>query len=120
MIHTGFMQHKFISKGTWQGYFGDAPGLTMATTEWLYNKQVAAVAADTMGVEVRPNETSDYFQPWHQIVIPNMGLIHGETFFLHELAEDCNKDKKYEFLFVAPVIPITGGTGSPINPIVIK
>ncbi|MEA2983714.1 MAG: hypothetical protein QOF09_5537, partial [Alphaproteobacteria bacterium] len=26
----------------------------------------------------------------------------------------------YEFLFVAPAIPITGGVGSPVNPLAIK
>ena len=29
-------------------------------------------------------------------------------------------DKAYEFLFVAPAIPITGAVGSPVNPLAIK
>ena len=37
-----------------------------------------------------------------------------------ELAEACAKDWRYEFLFVAPAIPITGAVGSPGNPYSVK
>src|SRR4029079_523741 len=75
---------------------------------------------DTWGCEVRPNETKDANQPWHWVVIPAMGLCMGEIFYLKELAEDCAKDKVYEFFFCGPPLIITGGTGSPINPQAIK
>jgi len=34
--------------------------------------------------------------------------------------EDCAADGVYEFMFVAPAIPITGAVGSPTNPLAIK
>ena len=37
-----------------------------------------------------------------------------------ELAEDCAADGVYEFMFAGPPLVITGGTGSPINPLAIK
>ena len=40
--------------------------------------------------------------------------------YLKDLAEDCAADKVYEFMFVAPAIPITGAVGSPTNPLAIK
>ena len=83
-------------------------------------KQVAGVCSDTWGVEVRPNETKDVNQPWHWVVIPAMGLYMGEMFDLKELAEDCAKDKVYEFFFCGAPLIIPGGTGSPINPQAIK
>ena len=49
-----------------------------------------------------------------------MGLTMGEIFYLAELATDCAADGVYEFLFVAPAIPITGAVGSPTNPLAIK
>jgi hypothetical protein len=49
-----------------------------------------------------------------------MGMTMGEIFQLKELADDCEQDKTYEFLFVAPAIPITGAVGSPVNPLAIK
>jgi len=39
---------------------------------------------------------------------------------LKELADDCDEDKVYEFLFVAPPLPVTKACGSPINPQAIK
>ena len=109
------------SQGSWEGYAGgDAPGLALATAPWLHEKEVAAVATDTWGVEVRPNEPPNTFQPFHMVLIRDMGLLLGEMFQLDDLAEDCAADGTYEFLLVAPPIPFTGAVGSPVNPIAIK
>ena len=83
--------------------------------------RTAAIASDTWGCEVRPNETeAGINQPWHWITIPIMGITMGEIFFVADLAEDCARDRVYEFMFVAPAIPITGAVGSPTNPLAIK
>jgi kynurenine formamidase len=100
---------------------GDAPGFSFETLEWIQRTQLAALASDTWGCEVRPNESeAGINQPWHWITIPIMGMTMGEIFYLKDLAEDCRADKVYEFLFVAPAIPITGAVGSPTNPLAIK
>ena len=44
----------------------------------------------------------------------------GEIFDLEPLAEACASDGVYEFLFTAPPLPITGGVGSPVNPLAIR
>jgi len=120
LIRTGQLG-KCLKAGSWGGYAGgDAPGLEFETLSWLHAKEIAAVASDTWGVEVRPNRTEEYMQPWHWIVIPIMGLTHGEMFNLDELAEDCARDGRYEFLLVAPTLPFTKGVGSPVNPLAIK
>jgi len=49
-----------------------------------------------------------------------MGLTVGEMFDLDALAEDCAADGVWEFLFIAPPLRITGGVGSPLNPLAIK
>jgi hypothetical protein len=51
---------------------------------------------------------------------PHTGLLIGEIFDLEELAADCAQDGGYEFLFVAPPLPVSGAVGSPINPQAIK
>ena len=99
---------------------GDAPGLAFETLDWLHKKQVAAVATDTWGAEVRPNPSDEANQPWHWISIPIMGLTVGEIFYLAELAKDCAEDSRYEFMFVGPALPITGAVASPTNPLAIK
>jgi kynurenine formamidase len=120
LVRTGHLEAK-LAAGNWDGYSGgDAPGLAFDTLDWLHAKQVAAIATDTWGVEVRPNQTTEAAQPWHWIAIPIIGLTVGEIFDMTELSRDCAEDKIYEFLFVAPALPITGAVGSPINPQAIK
>ncbi|HTP94608.1 MAG TPA: cyclase family protein [Burkholderiales bacterium] len=120
LVRTGQIEHKFALK-TWDGYSGgDAPGLAFDTLEWLHKKQVAAIVTDTWGAEVRPNQIAEANQPWHWIAIPCIGLTVGEIFDLAELGRDCARDKRYEFMFVAPALPITGAVGSPVNPLAIK
>jgi kynurenine formamidase len=108
-------------RGGWGDYAGgDAPGLSFHTAGWLHQREIAAVATDTWGMEVRPNEIPDTYQPLHQVLIPGMGMLVGEIFDLEALAADCAADGVYEFLFVAPPLPITRAVGSPVNPLAVK
>ena len=86
----------------------------------IADNEVAAIATDTWGMEVRPNETADVFQPLHLIFIAKMGLWVGEIFDLDPIAADCAQDGVYEFLFCGPPLPFTYAVGSPLNPIAIK
>jgi kynurenine formamidase len=120
LIRTGQIA-QVRAESKWGDYAGGpAPGLSLTTAEWLYTKEIAGYATDTWGTEVIPNETPDVFQPLHCVAIVNMGMLVGEIFDLEELARDCAGDGVYEFLFVAPPLPITGAVGSPINPQAIK
>ena len=120
MVRTGHIERCLASK-SWDGYpGGDAPGFAFETVEWLHKREIAGVATDTWGAEVRPNESEDTNQPWHWITIPMMGLTVGEIFDFAALAKDCAEDGRYEFMFVAPALPITGAVGSPVNPLAIK
>jgi kynurenine formamidase len=109
-----------------RGYWGDeysggpAPGLAISSAEFLCERRVAAVATDTWGIEVLPNETTDVFQPLHIILLVNAGIHIGEMFDLEDLAEDCRGDGVWEFMFVAPPLTVTGSVGSAINPQAIK
>jgi kynurenine formamidase len=120
LVRTGQMAqcHAECSWGSYAG--GSAPGLALDAVPWIAEHEIAAVASDTWGVEVLPNETPDVFQPLHIILIVHMGLLVGEIFDLEALAADCADDRRYEFLFTAPPLPITGGVGSPVNPLAIK
>ena len=123
IVRTGMME-RCQKAGSWDGYpGGDAPGFAFETLDFVKETELAALASDTWGCEVRPNQVAEgenINQPWPWITIPIMGMTMGEIFELKELADDCNADKVYEFLFVAPAIPITGAVGSPVNPLCIK
>lgn len=121
LIRTGQIE-EHLASGNWDGYPGDdAPGLAFETLDWLQEREVAALATDTWGVEVRPNESeAGINQPWHWICIPIMGLTMGEIFRLDALAQDCADDGVFDFLFVAPALPVTGAVGSAVNPLAIR
>ena len=120
IVRTGQMEQR-LDSGEWGGYAGgDAPGLAFETAEWIFAKEIAAICTDTWGCEVRPNETTEASQPWHWVVIPMIGITMGEIFYLRDLAEDCARDRVYEFLFCAPPLPVTRAVGSPINPMAVK
>jgi hypothetical protein len=57
----------------------------------------------------------------HWVTIPAMvRLTHVEMVYVEELAEDCAADGVYKFFVSASPLYITGGTGSPTNPLAIK
>lgn len=119
LVRTG-RYARAIREG-WNGYAGGpSAGLSFTTAGWLHRTEIAAIATDTWGFEVRPNEFDDAFQPLHQVAIPNIGLTVGEMWDLEDLAADCAADGVHEFLLVAPPLPITGAVGSPVNPIALK
>jgi kynurenine formamidase len=119
LVRTG--QYTRTRREGWGEYAGGAaPGLSLTCAGWLYETEISAIATDTWGFEVRPNEFDvPAFQPLHQVVIPNMGLTIGEMWNLDALAEECRRLGRYEFLLSAPPLPITGAVGSPINPLAV-
>ena len=58
--------------------------------------------------------------PLHLLCLRDMGLTLGEMFDLDALADDCAADGVWEFLFSAPPLRISGGVGSPLNPLAVK
>lgn len=119
LVRTGQLAR--TRRDGWGDYAGGpAPGLSLTTAGWLHRTEIAAIATDTWGFEVRPNEFDvPAFQPLHQVVIPNLGLTIGELWDLDELAEVCAQTGRYDFLLSAAPLPITGAVGSPINPVAI-
>src|SRR5918997_1827409 len=124
LVRTGRLARarRDIAEGRgWGDYAGgDSPGLSFTTADWLHGTEIAGIATDTWGFEVRPNEFDVAFQPLHQVAIPNIGLFIGEMWDLDALAADCAADGRYDFWLTAAPLPVTGAVGSPVNPIAEK
>ena len=58
--------------------------------------------------------------PLHMLCLRDMGLCFGELWDLEALADHCAEDGVYECMLVAPALHVTGGVGSPVNPIALK
>jgi kynurenine formamidase len=119
LVRTGQLAR--ARRNGWGDYAGGpAPGLSFTTAGWLYRSEIAAIATDTWGFEVRPNEFDEAFQPLHQVAIPHIGLFLGEMWDLEALAMDCATDGVYQFWLTAAPLPVTGAVGAPVNPIAVK
>jgi kynurenine formamidase len=119
LVRTGHLA-VFTVDGDRTGYMRQMPGLGIDCVAWLHAREVAAVATDTSAVEVIPFENPTVPLPVHQLCIRDMGLTLGEMFDLDALAADCARDGVWEFLFSAPPLKVTGGVGSPLNPVAVK
>ena len=90
LVRTGRLTRarRDIAQGHgWGGYAGGpSPGLSFWSAGWLHATEIAGIATDTWGCEVRPYEFPNAFQPLHQIAIPNMGLLIGKLWDLDALA----------------------------------
>ncbi|HWE70908.1 MAG TPA: cyclase family protein [Acidimicrobiales bacterium] len=112
---AGAAPHRDLVAYTWP-----TPGLTLATTEWFHDRDVAAVATDTMVLEVYPCEDKDLYLPVHLIHLVEMGMTQGQNWFLDELADACAADGRYQFLLDATPLPFTDALGSPVNPVALR
>ncbi len=119
ILRTGTMK-RARQNGGWERYVQDSePGIGLDGLAWLHEHGVGAIAADTWAVYVIPAETELVSLPVHAVGIVHMGLPLGENFALDRLAEACQRAGRWEFLFVAPALPLTGAVGSPVNPLAI-
>jgi kynurenine formamidase len=118
LVRTGHMH--FLRTGDKQRYSMPSPGLSTKSIEYMRDHDVAAVATDTMTFEVYPCEDPAVFMPVHMIQLRDIGLAQGQNWFLDDLAADCAGDAQYDFLLVAPPLPLTGAVGAPVVPVAIK
>ena len=121
LVRTGHIR-AFTVDGDRGRFMGLQPGLGYACAEWAHDKSLAAVAADNMAVELLHPEifASEAPLPFHMLALRDMGMPLGEMFNLEALAADCAADGRYAFLLTAPPLEVTGGFGSPVNPLALK
>lgn len=113
-----------------------SPGLAQREEilRWLWDHQIALVAADNLAVEADPVIDSDFRTPGetppekgvdhsgmlHRPLIALLGMALGELWKLDDLAADCAADGVYEFLLTCKPLNLIGGVGSPPNAIALK
>ncbi len=98
------------------------PGLTFsrALVEWFHEMEIPNLITDTMANEVAVDPQSGVLIPLHNALMRNLGVAFTEVVILDELARDCAEDGQWQFLYTAAPLKIVGGSGAPVNPIVIK
>jgi kynurenine formamidase len=90
------------------------PGLSLSCVDFIRDNELAAVGADNAAIECIPFD-DDRFLAVHIEVLVKLGVPLVEHLQLSSMAAD----KCYSALFVVAPMLVTGGTGSPVNPIAI-
>ncbi len=123
LIRTGHLG-RIQASGDWAHFteVGDVqpkePGLGGVCLPWLREHGIAAVACDNWAVECLTGSMPRL--PIHEVGIVHMGLPLGEVFELDALASACAADGHYDFMFAAAPLPVRGGVGGPVNPMVVR
>jgi kynurenine formamidase len=118
-VRTGWWT-KFPECSSGDEWYAKSPGLSWRCAEWLSDNAIAAVAADNMAVEAMPPAEDGVYLLLHMLTPRDMGTMLGEIWDLEALAAGCAADGRYEFLLSAAPLRVSGGVGSPVNPIAMK
>ena len=118
LVRTGQME--WLRRGDKRRFSDPSPGIGVDAIEYLHDKEVAAVATDTLVFEVWPCEDPAALLPVHMIDLRDLGLVQGQLWALDELAADCAADGVHEFLLAATPLPLTHGLGGPVAPTATK
>lgn len=111
LLRTGWLRIFFEDPERWaQGQ----PGIGKDACNLIQERDIVAVGADNNAVEAIPFDDNDFLGV-HVKLLRDLGVPLLELLPLDELAAD----KVYESLLVVAPLMVTGGMGSPVNPIAI-
>jgi kynurenine formamidase len=92
-------------------------GLLPDAVLWLHERQVAVFSGDC--IERLPSGYPRVPLPLHQIGLVAMGLMILDATDVESLRELCREEGRNDFVFVASPLRLPGGSGSPVNPLVV-
>ena len=114
LIRTGRWARR-DSQGPWDVSKKSA-GLHASAAKWLKERDAAILGSDAAS-DVAPSLVDGVGQPIHQLVIIALGMPIFDNLDLEAVAAEAARQQRWEFLVTAAPMPVSGGTGSPFNPI---
>ena len=117
LLYTGRWARR-AALGPWPTADGVA-GYYVDTVPFLYERQVSFIGHD-MWNDVTPGGFPEFATlPVHTFAITILGVDIFDNLDLEKLARTARRLGRYEFMFTTAPSPVTGGTGSPLNPVAI-
>jgi kynurenine formamidase len=95
---------------------GGSPGIHVSALPLIRERDAAALGTD-VGLDVIPAGVEGVVIPTHTVAIASIGLLIIDNADLEALADTAARLNRWEFMFSAAPIPVTGGTGSVLNAI---
>ena len=91
-----------------------AAGLHASVAPWMKARGVAIVGSD-VGEDVTPSRVEGIALPVHTLFITAMGMNLLDNQDLEAVASAAARLKRWEFMLTIAPVPVTGGTGFPLN-----
>src|SRR5262245_29733399 len=114
VIRTGRWARR-AKLGPWQA-IKQAAGLDASVIPWLRQRDIAILAGE-VPQDATPVGGDLKGFPVHGFALKYLGVHVIDNVSLDAVADAAAARKRWEFLVTAAPLPLTGGTGSPINPI---
>lgn len=99
--------------GPWNLVEAEA-GLHASVAPWIKARGVALIGSDS-GLDVLPSRVDGVTLPVHVLMITALGINILDNQDLEALAATAAKLNRWEFMLAVSPLPVTGGTGSPVN-----
>jgi kynurenine formamidase len=115
-IRTGRWTRR-AEKGPWNAPEHSA-GLYATCAKWLKQRDVALLGSDGSH-DVLPSGVEGVAWPVHQILLVAVGMPLFDNCDFEALSKAAATRNRWTFLFTAAPLAVTGGTGSPLNPVAI-
>ncbi len=116
LVRTGHTR-RLAELGPWDTASAKA-GLHPTTMPFLSERGISALGGDGNS-DTAPSSTEGVDFPIHVLALNAMGVHLLDYLQLEDLLAACERTGRWEFLFVAAPLRITGGTGSPLNPLAV-
>ena len=91
-----------------------AAGFHASIAPWIKARGAAIVGSDA-GEDVTPSQVEGVALPVHTLLITAMGINLLDNQDLEALGETAARLNRWEFLITIAPVPVTGGTGFPVN-----
>lgn len=115
LLYTGRWARR-AKLGAWPLPNGPHAGFHVSTAAWMKQRDVSIVGGD-VDTDMRPTPVQGLNDPMHTFLIVGLGVNILDAFDLEAVAETAARLKKWEFVITLAPLPVTGGTGGPINAI---
>jgi kynurenine formamidase len=93
-------------------------GLHPTAVTFLADRRIAVLGSDGNS-DTAPSTTEGIDFPIHALTLNAMGLHLLDYLQLEDLVAACERERRWEFLFVGAPLRVVDGTGSPLNPIAV-
>jgi kynurenine formamidase len=95
-----------------------SPGLTRDALTWLRAKDVALLGSDVQA-DMMPVGGAPHAMPVHAGALVFLGLPLIDNMALEELAAECARRGRWDFLAIVAPLPLERCTGSPVAPVAV-